>query len=219
MSTVCRTKQPSEVFWIPPGATEVICQPVSQSVGDVVFMLLAEYGELFAEAAEQHGAWEAGWRRRRRKRRSQHQATALLQASSSDVVVIVDLTSNSCWILYIFQKRLPLILPVLLQLAIDSSPCSSGSDRKRGTKLEVLWFSATEHLLLSACSLGRISRRGWDTWVNSPSFEAADLGQPVILAAGQLLAFPSSLSLSFPSRFPNCASLSAGRVFCYLYEA
>lgn len=31
--------------------------------------------------------------------------------------------------------------------------------------------------------------------MNSPSFEAADLGQPVILAAGQLLAFPSSLSL------------------------
>lgn len=32
--------------------------------------------------------------------------------------------------------------------------------------------------------------------MNSPSFEAADLGQPVILAAGQLFAFPSSLSLS-----------------------
>lgn len=62
MSTVCSTKQPSKAFWIPPGTTEVICQPVTQSVGNVCFMLLAECGELFAGAAEQHSAWEAGWK-------------------------------------------------------------------------------------------------------------------------------------------------------------
>ena len=123
-----------------------------------------------------------------------------------------------------FKRALPLIPPVLVQLAIDDNgECSSWSNRRRRDRIEVLWFSATEHLLLSACSLGPISRRGGDTWVNSPSFEAADPGQPVILAAGQSLAFPSSLSLSLclhlPSRFPNSASPSAGRVFCYLYEA
>lgn len=62
MSTVCCTKQPSKVFRIAPGSAEVICQPVTQSVGNVCFMLLAECRELFAGAAEQHSAREAGWR-------------------------------------------------------------------------------------------------------------------------------------------------------------
>lgn len=56
MSAVCCTKQPSMVFWIPPGSTEVIGQPVTQSVGNVCFVLLAECGKLFTEAAEQHSA-------------------------------------------------------------------------------------------------------------------------------------------------------------------
>lgn len=57
--------------------------------------------------------------------------------------------------------------------------------------------------------------------MNSHSFEAADPGQPAILAAGQFLAFPpESLALNFSlPDFPNGASQSAGRVFCYLYEA
>lgn len=85
MSTVCCTKQPSKVFWIPPGTSEVIGQPVTQSVGNVCFMLLAECGELFAGAAEQHSAPEALWK----WSGSQHQATALFQAFSCDVVIVV----------------------------------------------------------------------------------------------------------------------------------
>lgn len=54
MSAVCLTKQPSN-FGIAAGATEVVCQPVTQSVGNVCFMLPAERGEFFAEAVEQHG--------------------------------------------------------------------------------------------------------------------------------------------------------------------
>lgn len=47
-------------------------------------MLLAECGELFAEDAEQHSAWEAGWK----WGGSRHKATAPLQAFSSDVVIV-----------------------------------------------------------------------------------------------------------------------------------
>lgn len=52
MSAVCLTKLPSN-FGIAPGATEGVRQPVTQSVGNVCFMLPAERGEFFAEAAEQ----------------------------------------------------------------------------------------------------------------------------------------------------------------------
>lgn len=85
MSTVSCTKQPSKVFWIAPGTTEVICQPVTQSVGNVCFMLLAECRELFALAAEQHGAWEAGCR----WRGSQHKATAPFQPFCYGVLIVV----------------------------------------------------------------------------------------------------------------------------------
>lgn len=70
---------------MPPGTSEVIGQPVTQSVGNVCFMLLAKWGELFARAAEQHSAPEAGWK----WSGSQHWATVLLQAFSYDVVIVV----------------------------------------------------------------------------------------------------------------------------------
>lgn len=54
MSAVCLTKQPCN-FRIAAGAPEVVCQPVAQSVGNVCFVLPAECGEFFAEAAEQRG--------------------------------------------------------------------------------------------------------------------------------------------------------------------
>lgn len=100
---------------------KVICQPVTQSVGNVCFMLSAECGELFAEAAEQHGAWEAWWKWSR--------VTALGHSA---------VTGFLLWCCYCWQRRpsllqtasksytyfksaLPLIPPVLLQLSIDSS--------------------------------------------------------------------------------------------------
>lgn len=67
--------------------------------------------------------------------------------------------------------------------------------------------------------IGTHLKERWGHLSEFPSFEAADLGQPVILAASQVLTFPSSLSVSLSFRFPNSASPRAGCVFCYLYEA
>jgi len=59
MSAACSTKKPSKVFSMPPGTVEVIGQPVTQSGGNVCFMLLAECGELFAWSNKQHSAGKA----------------------------------------------------------------------------------------------------------------------------------------------------------------
>ena len=126
MSTVCCTKQPSMVFWIPLGTAEVIGQPVTQSVGNVYFMLLTECGEFFA------GVYWAT--RGLRGRVGVVQATAIGQ----NTVTCVLMWRCSCCFLrpplyrapssvqraaktHIFFKRaLPVIPPVFLQLAIDS---------------------------------------------------------------------------------------------------
>lgn len=44
--------------------------------------------------------------------------------------------------------------------------------------------------------IGTHLKERWGHLSEFPSFEAADLGQPVILAASQVLTFPSSLSVS-----------------------
>lgn len=81
MSAACCTKEPSNIFWIPPGATEVICQPVTQSVGNACFMLLAEWASslqrlLSNTVAERHCGSGA-----------QCESTLLFQAFSCDVVI------------------------------------------------------------------------------------------------------------------------------------
>lgn len=106
--------QPSEVFRIPPGATEVICQPVTQSVGNVCFHALgwmrrALLQRLLSNTVPERQCWM--WSR------SQHWVTALLHTFSYDDDVIVDQEVHLHFKqhlnpIHIFKRALPLIPPL-----------------------------------------------------------------------------------------------------------
>lgn len=121
MSALCYTKQLSRVFWIPPGATEVICQPVTQSVGNVCFILLAERGELFANTAEATRCLRGRVKVERVITPGHGTVRGILlwccYCGQRHPYLLQTAAKSHTY----FQRTLPLIHSVLLQLATDSS--------------------------------------------------------------------------------------------------